>query len=116
MLQWELVCNNRWKGALAQSVYMSGLLIGSVLLGNQADRFGRKPVFFAAAVLQLVVGVVVAFVPDFYSFLLLRFLYGVGTVGTLSSSFVLSEWTARHTIRVPRPVTPSSHAIDPPHN
>lgn len=90
--QWTLVCDRRWMGALAQSIYMSGLLIGAVMLGNSADRFGRKPVFFAAAVLQLVVGTVVAFVPDFYSFLVLRFLYGVGTVGTLSSSFVLSEY------------------------
>lgn len=88
-IEWELVCERRWVGALAQCVYMSGLLIGAVLLGNQADRFGRKPVFFAAAVLQLVVGTVVAFVPDIYSFLVLRFLYGVGTVGTLSASFVL---------------------------
>lgn len=88
-IEWEMVCDNRWMEATGKSVYMAGLLIGAVLLGNQADRFGRKPVFFAAAVLQLVVGVLVAFVPEFYSFLALRFLYGVGTVGTLSSSFVL---------------------------
>ncbi|KAK3925857.1 Organic cation transporter protein [Frankliniella fusca] len=88
-IEWEMVCDKRWMEALAKSVYMSGLLVGAVLLGNQADRFGRKPVFMAAAVLQLVVGTLVAFVPDFWSFLVLRFLYGVGTVGTLSSSFVL---------------------------
>ncbi|CAH1373473.1 hypothetical protein MTP99_014862 [Tenebrio molitor] len=90
-IEWSFVCDNRWMGAVAQSMYMFGVFTGAVTLGNMADRFGRKPVFCWSALLQLVIGVAVAFTPDYYSFLALRYLYGIfGSAGSYIPGFVLT--------------------------
>lgn len=59
-------------GAVAQSMYMFGVFVGAVTLGNAADKYGRKKIFCISAVLQLVFGVGVAFTNEYYSFLVLR--------------------------------------------
>ncbi|KAJ8921692.1 hypothetical protein NQ315_010602 [Exocentrus adspersus] len=56
-----------------------------------ADKVGRKPVFCWSAVLQLILGVGVAFTPEYYSFLFIRFLYGIfGSAGSYIPGFVLT--------------------------
>ncbi|XP_071941010.1 solute carrier family 22 member 1-like [Antedon mediterranea] len=37
--EWDLVCDNRWKAEFAQSMFMSGLLVGSVIGGNLGDLY-----------------------------------------------------------------------------
>lgn len=55
-------------------------------------RYGRKTIFYICAVLQLILGVAVAFVPEFYSLLVVRFFYGVfGSAGAYITGFVLSK-------------------------
>ncbi|CAG9822397.1 unnamed protein product [Phaedon cochleariae] len=89
--EWEFICDRRWMGAVAQSVYMFGVFTGAVVLGNMADKVGRKPVFCWSAVLQLIFGVAVAFTPEYFSFLVLRFLYGIfGSAGSYIPGFVLT--------------------------
>lgn len=69
--------------AVAQSVYMMGVFTGAVILGKMADKYGRKPIFCWSAVLQLVLGVGVAFTPEYLSFLMFRFFYGIfGSAGS----------------------------------
>lgn len=81
-MEWDFVCDQRWMGAVAQSIYMFGVFTGAVTLGNMADKFGRKPVFCWSAFLQLAIGVAVAFTPEYFSFLVLRYLYGIfGSAG-----------------------------------
>lgn len=90
-IQWNFVCNRRWMGAVAQSSYMFGVLFGAITLGSAADKYGRKTIFCWSATLQLILGVVVAFVPEFYSFLVVRFLYGIfGSAGSYITGFVLT--------------------------
>lgn len=90
-IEWNLVCDQRWKGAFSQAVYMFGAFIGAASLGNLADKFGRKPVFCWSAFLQLIIGVGVAFTSNFPFFLILRFLYGIfGSTGCYIPGFVLS--------------------------
>lgn len=70
-------------GAVAQSMYMFGVFTGAVVLGNMADKIGRKPVFCWSALLQLVLGIGVAFTPDYISFVIVRYLYGIfGSAGS----------------------------------
>ena len=40
--QWDLICDRKHLKAMTQSVYMAGLLVGSVALGSLSDHFGRK--------------------------------------------------------------------------
>lgn len=90
-MEWDFVCSQRWMGALAQSSYMFGVFIGAVTLGSMADKHGRKIIFYVSAVAQLVLGVAVAFVNQYYPFLILRFLYGIfGSAGAYITGFVLT--------------------------
>lgn len=90
-IEWELVCDRRWMGAVAQTIYMLGVFTGAVVLGGLADKVGRKAIFCWSGVLQLVFGVLVAFMPEFYSFVGIRFLYGIfGSAGSYITGFVLT--------------------------
>ncbi|CAG9765190.1 unnamed protein product [Ceutorhynchus assimilis] len=90
-IDWNFVCDQRWMGAVAQSMYMFGVFTGAVTLGTMADKYGRKPVFCWSALLQLILGVGVAFSPDYYSFIFIRYLYGIfGSAGSYIPGFVLT--------------------------
>lgn len=90
-IDWDLVCSRRWMVAIAQTVYMLGVFTGAVVLGGLADKVGRKTVFCWSALLQLVLGVAVAFTPEYISFLVVRYLYGIfGSAGSYITGFVLT--------------------------
>lgn len=90
-IEWDLVCDRKWMGALAQTVYMLGVFTGAVWLGGLADKVGRKKVFCWSGLLQLILGVAVAFTPEYYSFLVIRYLYGIfGSAGSYITGFVLT--------------------------
>ncbi|XP_014250926.1 organic cation transporter protein [Cimex lectularius] len=90
-IEWEFVCAQRWKGAVSQSAYMFGVFFGAVTLGSLADSYGRKTIFYISAILQLFFGVSVAFVTNFYVFLVNSFFYGMfGSAGSYITAFVLS--------------------------
>lgn len=90
-IEWNFVCDRRWMGAIAQTIYMFGVFTGAVVLGGMADKVGRKTVFCWSALLQLLLGVGVAFTPNFISFLVVRYLYGIfGSAGSYITGFVLT--------------------------
>ena len=63
-----------------------GELIGALILGKMADKYGRRPVFLFAAVTICVSGIATAFANDYISLLLFRFGVGFG-VGGLTVPF-----------------------------
>lgn len=90
-MEWNFVCSRRWMGSVAQSAYMFGVFAGAVTLGSMADKYGRKIIFYVSAIAQLVLGVVVALVNNYYVFLVIRFLYGIfGSAGAYITGFVLT--------------------------
>ncbi|KAM0729598.1 Organic cation transporter protein [Formica fusca] len=90
-IEWNFVCSRRWMGAMAQSSYMFGVFIGAATLGTMADKYGRKIIFYISTMLQLVFGVSVALVNNYYIFLVIRFLYGIfGSAGAYITAFVLT--------------------------
>ncbi|XP_018046827.1 PREDICTED: organic cation transporter protein isoform X2 [Atta colombica] len=90
-IEWNFVCSRRWMSAAAQSSYMFGVFVGAVTLGSMADKYGRKIIFYVSAVAQLVLGVLVALVNNYYIFLIIRFLYGIfGSAGAYITGFVLT--------------------------
>ncbi|XP_043263415.1 organic cation transporter protein [Colletes gigas] len=90
-MEWNFVCSQRWMGSVAQSTYMFGVFVGAVTLGSLADKYGRKIIFYVSSVAQLFLGVSVALVNEYYTFLFLRFLYGIfGSAGAYITGFVLT--------------------------
>lgn len=92
-IDWDFVCDKRWMIAIAQTLYMLGTFTGAITLGGLADKVGRKAIFCWSAILQLILGVGVAFIPGYIPFLIVRYLYGIfGSAGsyiTGTDTFVL---------------------------
>lgn len=90
-IDWNFVCDRRWMGSIVQTVFMLGVFTGAVVLGGLADKVGRKTVFCWSALLQLIIGVAVAFIPEYFSFMLARYLLGIfGSAGAYICGFVLT--------------------------
>ncbi|KAI5731925.1 hypothetical protein M8J77_018485 [Diaphorina citri] len=90
-MEWNMVCDRRWMLAVAQMTYMFGVFTGAVTLGSLADKVGRKTIFCISAVMQLILGIAVAFVNQYYMFIGLEFLYGIfGSAGAYITGFVLT--------------------------
>lgn len=78
-------------GAIPQTVYMLGVFTGAVVLGRLADQVGRKTVFCWSGLLQLILGLAVAFIPEYFTFLVVEFFYGIfGSAGAYITGFVLT--------------------------
>ncbi|KAM4633782.1 solute carrier family 22 member 6-A [Polymixia lowei] len=92
--EWDLVCDDASLNNMASSIYMSGLLVGAVLFGILADKYGRRPVILLSLAIQAVFGVSAAFAPNLYVYILLRFMVGTSVSGVIMNAFSLgTEWT-----------------------
>ena len=90
-MEWDFVCDARWKGALAQSVYMLGVVTGAFYLGGLSDKYGRKTIFYLSAVMQTILGIGAAFTPNYSSFVIVRYFYGIfASAGCYMTGFVLT--------------------------
>ena len=58
------------------SVFYLGILIGSLISGKFADKYGRKPVVLIGSLFQFFVCCSFALVNSYYPILFVRFLYG----------------------------------------
>ncbi|XP_063780891.1 solute carrier family 22 member 13-like [Pseudophryne corroboree] len=91
--EFNLVCNRKEQIDISQSIFMLGLLIGSIIFGPLGDRIGRRPVILISMLLMFVFGVGAAFVTEFYVFTVLRCVVGIAMSGILINNLVLvAEW------------------------
>ena len=58
-------------------------------------RYGRKNPLIASIVLQVLAGIMTAFIPGYYLFLLLRFIDALATGGMMVTSFVICKFNGR---------------------
>ena len=72
-------------------VYMAGYFVGCSLSGNLADRLGRKRVVQWGGFLTAIVGCANAWIPNFYGFLAVRFLFGVALNITYPTLYCLGN-------------------------
>ncbi|XP_070782168.1 solute carrier family 22 member 6 [Enoplosus armatus] len=92
--EWDLVCDSASLNNMGSSFYMFGLLVGAVVFGSLADKYGRRIIILVNLASQAVFGVAAAFAPNFYVYTALRFMVGTSISGVIMNAFVLgTEWT-----------------------
>ncbi|XP_071819159.1 organic cation transporter protein-like [Apostichopus japonicus] len=86
---WELVCDKAFIPNVLQSVYLGGFLLGCIIYGVMADKFGRYYTFLISNVSAGVFGLLCTLSSNYIIFGLLRFLVGASAYGTILVGFVL---------------------------
>ncbi|CAL4114125.1 unnamed protein product [Meganyctiphanes norvegica] len=87
--EYNLVCDRRWLSSSVQVCYMLGFLVGSLIMGDISDRFGRRRTSLFCSVSLVILGCSCAFMQDFWGLLVLRFLLGLAGAGISLVNFVL---------------------------
>nr|XP_046176573.1 solute carrier family 22 member 13 [Oncorhynchus gorbuscha] len=89
----DLVCGKANVVGLAQTVFMAGILLGSLLFGPFAESFGRQRATQIPMVIMLLFTVTTGLSPNFYLYLASQFLVGIAYGGFRINCIVLAtEW------------------------
>ncbi|XP_042349479.1 putative solute carrier family 22 member 31 [Plectropomus leopardus] len=86
--EWNLVCSNYWKIPLQHICFMSGWILGYILLGTLCDWVGRRRCFLLSISLSSMFGVAVCLSNSAVVFLLLRLSQGAMLAGVFISSYI----------------------------
>ncbi|XP_075227145.1 organic cation transporter protein-like isoform X2 [Lycorma delicatula] len=87
--EWDLVCENQQLNNLAEMMFLLGVAVGGLASGFFSDRLGRKKTLMVSLLLQIVLGLGIAFAPLLSVYLVLRALLGFVCVSVVFSGFVL---------------------------
>ncbi|XP_067838663.1 organic cation/carnitine transporter 2-like [Heptranchias perlo] len=87
--EWDLVCDNNWKGPFTTSVFFLGVLCGSIVSGQLSDKYGRKVVLFGGIALQTILSFIQLASQSWEMFCILYFFIGVGDISNYVAAFVL---------------------------
>ncbi|XP_075975023.1 solute carrier family 22 member 3-like [Anticarsia gemmatalis] len=87
--EWDLVCSKRWRTHLCQCVMMWGILVGGVIFGVLADKYGRRIPLMCALFMQGVTSLLASVIPWFWVFLTDWFILALANGGISVVSFVL---------------------------
>ncbi|KAH8312749.1 hypothetical protein KR044_012634 [Drosophila immigrans] len=88
--EFNLVCGRNFLAATSDSMFMLGVLLGSIIFGQLSDKYGRKPIFFASLVIQVIFGVVAGVAPEYFTYTLARLIVGATTSGVFLVAYVIA--------------------------
>ncbi|KAM9422509.1 putative solute carrier family 22 member 31 isoform 2-T2 [Salvelinus alpinus] len=86
--EWNLVCRDYWKIPLQHICFMTGWIVGYILLGTVCDWLGRRQGFLLSVSLSGLLGVAVCLSNSPVVFLLLRLSQGAMLAGVFLSSYL----------------------------
>ncbi|XP_003971522.2 solute carrier family 22 member 2-like [Takifugu rubripes] len=87
--EFTLVCSDAWLADMYQSSLGVGFLFGSVAFGYFSDKYGRKLTIVLANMMNFIMGIAVAVIPNYTCILLFRAFLGFSMKGSWMSSYVL---------------------------
>lgn len=90
--QLEWVCDNAALPTIAQSIFFLGAIVGGLIFGWIADRFGRIPSLVGCNMIGFIAGVATAFVGGFWQFSLCRFLVGFAFDNCFTMMYILGKF------------------------
>lgn len=90
VIEWNMVCNRAWLRATSDALFMVGVLLGSIIFGQMSDKMGRKPVFFASLVLQVIFGITAGISPEYITYTISRIIVGATTSGVFLVAYVIA--------------------------
>uniref|UniRef100_UPI00358E7AA7 solute carrier family 22 member 6-B-like isoform X2 n=1 Tax=Myxine glutinosa TaxID=7769 RepID=UPI00358E7AA7 len=91
--EWDLVCRNRPLKQMTQSVFMGGVLVGALIFGGLADKYGRRNMILICDFLAAITGICTSFAPNIALFSITRFLTGLFLNGSYINGYALGlEW------------------------
>nr|CAD7198155.1 unnamed protein product [Timema douglasi] len=83
------VCDQAALASVAQAVFFCGAILGGLVFGWIADRYGRIPALVGTNTVGLVAGVATAFCNTFWAFCLCRFLVGLAFDNCFTMMYIL---------------------------
>ncbi|XP_017047157.1 organic cation transporter-like protein [Drosophila ficusphila] len=88
--EWNLVCGREFLAATSDSLFMFGVLLGSIVFGQLSDKYGRKPILFASLVIQVIFGVLAGVAPEYFTYTFARLMVGATTSGVFLVAYVVA--------------------------
>ncbi|XP_053573166.1 organic cation/carnitine transporter 2 [Bombina bombina] len=89
--EWDIVCENDWKGPLTTSLFFAGVLFGSFISGQLSDSFGRKKVLFITMAIQTGFSIIQVFSTSWEMFAILFLIVGMGQISNYVAAFILGS-------------------------
>ncbi|KAG5876061.1 hypothetical protein JTB14_016803 [Gonioctena quinquepunctata] len=89
VIEFGLTCTKAYFIAISNSLFMFGVMVGSIVFGDMSDRIGRKITFFISLVMQVVFGTLAAIAPEFWTFTFARFVVGATSSGVFLVAYVI---------------------------
>ncbi|XP_073507308.1 solute carrier family 22 member 4-like [Phyllobates terribilis] len=89
--EWDIVCDNDWKGPLTTSLFFAGVLTGSFISGQLSDSFGRKKILFATMAVQTGFSIIQVFSTSWEMFAILFLIVGMGQISNYVAAFILGS-------------------------
>ncbi|KAG8001604.1 Solute carrier family 22 member 23 [Nibea albiflora] len=86
--EWNLVCQDYWKIPVQHICFMTGWILGYILLGTLCDWMGRRYCFLLSISVSSLFGVAVCLSNSVVVFLLLRLSQGAMLAGVFLSSYI----------------------------
>lgn len=75
--EWNLVCDDQWKGPFSTSMFMVGMMVGYTFGGTLGDRLGRAKTIYLATLVEALFGCAVSFANTYLQYTIFRSLFGM---------------------------------------
>nr|XP_046919037.1 organic cation transporter protein-like [Dermatophagoides farinae] len=87
--EYQLYCHNEWIVQVMQSLFFFGVLVGAIVNGILADKFGRRIIFVIYSPVTTICILIAIFSPNLTIYTLSLFIKGICVAAIYQSSFTL---------------------------